>query len=217
MRPLSCLSGAAIPLCLDNIDTDMILPAIYLKGLTRSGLGQSAFAALRFSADGSALPGSLFHLPRFRGAPILIAGENFGCGSSREHAVWALSDLGIRAVVAPSFADIFSGNAFKNGIVLIALPREAIDRLLAVAYDVDLEIDVEAQEVRIASGERFGFELDPFRKRCLLEGSDEIALTEQLEAQISLFQKQAAAARPWLANPRRPHAANTFASDFRGA
>lgn len=218
MKPLCCFSGAAIPLGLDNVDTDMILPADFLKGLTRRGLGQRAFTSLRFSSDGSKLPESIFHLPQYLGAPILIAGENFGCGSSREHAVWALADMGIRAVIASSFADIFSVNAFKNGIVLITLSREAVDHLLAVARDTNLAIDLEGQEVCTEkSGESFKFELDPFHRRCLLEGLDEIALTEQLGTQISIFQKRVAAARPWLANPRRSHEGPAPASDQENA
>lgn len=210
MHPISRITGPAIPLGLDNVDTDVILPARFLGGLTRQGLGKYAFMHLRYSERGESLPDSVFHEPRFRQAPILVAGENFGCGSSREHAVWALSDFGIKAVVAASFGDIFSGNAFKNGLVLVTLPQEAIGRLLREARHTSVDIDVEAQELRIGA-DCIRFELDPFRKRCLIEGLDEIAITEQLEQQVSAFQQRASTASPWLV--RVPRADDIPAAD----
>ena len=197
MRPISRITGPAIPLGLDNVDTDMILPARFLGGLTRRGLGKYAFMDLRYSERGVNRLDNVFHEPRFRQAPILVAGENFGCGSSREHAVWALLDLGIKAVVAGSFGDIFSGNAFKNGLVLVTLPKGEIRRVLHEARHFDVDIDVQAQKLRIGA-DYISFELDPFRKRCLVEGLDEIAITEQLEKQISAFHQRASMVSPWL-------------------
>lgn len=192
MRPVSTIAGRAIPLGLKNVDTDVIIPAHWLKTVTREGLGQGAFETLR------AEPGNVFDEPDFAGAPILIAGDNFGCGSSREHAAWALADLGIAAVIAPSFSDIFAGNAFKNGIVAVELPQEAVDRLLEVARTDLVTVDLDTQTVTTPFQDRFRFEIDPFRKHCLSEGLDEIGLTLASAAAITTYEHSRAAHMPWL-------------------
>jgi 3-isopropylmalate/(R)-2-methylmalate dehydratase small subunit len=171
MTPVISVEGAAYPLGLANVDTDVIIPARHLKTIRRAGLGRHAFETLR------AVPGNVFDNPRFAGAPILIAGDNFGCGSSREHAAWALADLGVRAVIAPSYSDIFSGNAFKNGIAAVVLPQAAVDRLLELALEHPLCVDLETMTVTAPTQERFAFEMDAFRRDCLMGGLDEIALT----------------------------------------
>ncbi|MEQ1542645.1 MAG: 3-isopropylmalate dehydratase small subunit [Novosphingobium sp.] len=193
MEPLREVSGRAIPFGRKNIDTDVIIPAKWLKTITREGLGRGAFETLRED------PGNLFDSPEFAGSPILIAGDNFGCGSSREHAAWALLDLGVRAVIAPSFSDIFSGNAFKNGIVTVVLPQTAIDRLMEVAQTDPVSIDLESQTVTTPFQDRFTFEIDPFRKHCLLEGLDEVGLTLARGDAIARYENDAKAALPWLA------------------
>jgi 3-isopropylmalate/(R)-2-methylmalate dehydratase small subunit len=192
MQPVSQVEGRAIPYGAKNVDTDVIIPAHWLKTVTREGLGQGAFETVR--AD----PDNLFDSAEFKGAPILIAGDNFGCGSSREHAAWALLDLGITVVIAPSFSDIFSGNAFKNGILTVALPQEQIDRLLEVAQSEPISVDLETQTVTTPYQDRFTFEVDPFRKACLIEGLDEIGLTLQQAGAIDHYEKQQASAMPWL-------------------
>jgi 3-isopropylmalate/(R)-2-methylmalate dehydratase small subunit len=193
MDPLRQVEGRAIPFGRKNIDTDVIIPAHWLKTISREGLGAGAFEAVRAGE-----PDNVFDQPRFAGAPILIAGDNFGCGSSREHAAWALTDMGIRAVIAPSFSDIFSGNAYKNGILTVVLPQEAVDRLLAVAETDPVSIDLESQSVTTPFQDRFTFDIDPFRKECLLGGLDEVGLTLARDAAISLYETQLAADRPWL-------------------
>lgn len=193
MDKFATLTGIAIPFGQKNVDTDMIIPARFLKTIARTGLGVGAFSALRENPD------NLFDQLRYRGAPILIAGDNFGCGSSREHAPWALADLGIRVVIAPSFADIFSGNAFKNGMLLVSLPQDAIDRLLEVAADVEIGVDLENQTVTTPYQDRFEFAIDPFRKHCLLEGLDEIGLTRQMGNEIAAYEARLASERPWIA------------------
>ncbi|GAB4151451.1 MAG: 3-isopropylmalate dehydratase small subunit [Sphingomonadales bacterium] len=192
MQPITQVSGVAVPFGLSNVDTDLIMPARYLKTILRTGLGQYAFETLRQDPD------NLFDQPRHKGAPILIAGDNFGCGSSREHAPWALVDMGFRAIIAPSFADIFAGNAFKNGLLLVALPADAVDHLLSVAKDHDISIDLAAQSVTTPLGDEYRFEIDPFRKHCLMEGLDEIGLTEQMADRIAAYEASTAQARPWL-------------------
>jgi len=189
VTPVNTIEGKAIPFGRANVDTDVIIPAKWLKTISRQGLGCGAFETVR------AEPGNVFDDPDYAGAPILIAGENFGCGSSREHAAWALADLGIRAVIAPSYSDIFSGNAFKNGILAIELPRAAIDRLMDVAKTDPISIDLEHQTVTTRFQDRFTFEIDPFRKHCLLEGLDEVGLTLAMEPRIAAFEKQQAS---WL-------------------
>jgi 3-isopropylmalate/(R)-2-methylmalate dehydratase small subunit len=181
------VEGRAYPLGAKNIDTDIIIPAEHLKTISREGLGQFAFETMR--AD----PDNLFDGPAYAGAPVLIAGDNFGCGSSREHAVWAMMDLGIKAVIAPSFSDIFSGNAFKNGLVTVALPQAAIDRLLEVAKDQPIRVDLETMTVTTPYQDRFEFTLDPFRRDCLMQGLDEIGLTLREADAISAYEARAAA------------------------
>jgi len=199
MTPFSTLTATAIPFGQINVDTDVIIPARFLKSISRAGMGAGAFYVLRYTADGAPNPDSVFNQPQYQGAQILIAGDNFGCGSSREHAAWALDDMGIKCVIAPSFSDIFSGNAFKNGILTVALPQEAIDRLMVVAAESEITVDLETQTVTTPYQDRFEFPIDPFRKHCLLNGLDEIGLTLQSEAAIAAFETKRAAAQPWLA------------------
>ena len=193
MDKVSTIEGRAIPLGLKNVDTDVIIPAHWLKTVSREGLGKGAFETIREA------PGNPFDVEDFAGAPILIAGDNFGCGSSREHAAWALLDLGITAVIAPSFSDIFSGNAFKNGILTVELPQDQVDRLLEIGADHPITIDLENQTVTTPFQDRFAFEVDPFRKHCLLEGLDEVGLTLTRDEAISRYEKRLAADKPWLA------------------
>ena len=192
MQPVTTVSGTAYPWGAKNIDTDIIIPAHWLKTITRSGLGRGAFETVR------AQPGNVFDDPRYAGAPILIAGDNFGCGSSREHAAWALADLGVKAVIAPSFSDIFSGNAFKNGIVPVVLPQEAVDRLVEVAKEQPITVDLETMTVTTPYQDRFAFHLDPFRRRCLMEGLDEVGLTLARDTAISKFEGAVEQSRPWI-------------------
>lgn len=192
MEPIKTVEGHAYPLGVKNVDTDMVIPAKWLKTTSRAGLGKGAFEALR------AQPGNVFDDPAYAGSPILIAGDNFGCGSSREHAAWALNDMGIKVVIAPSFSDIFSGNAFKNGILTVVLPQEAVDRLMEVAKTDPIHVDLETQTVTTRFQDRFAFEIDPFRKACLLGGLDEIGLTLANTAAIDRFEQQRAGEKPWL-------------------
>ncbi len=192
MKPVTQVAGRAYPWGAKNIDTDVIIPAHWLKTMTRSGLGRGAFESVR------AEPGNIFDDPRHAGAPILIAGDNFGCGSSREHAAWAIADMGITAVIAPSFSDIFSGNAFKNGIVTVVLPQEAIDRLIEVAQDQPITVDLETMTVTTPFQDRFPFEMDAFRRQCLMEGLDEIGLTLARDTAISKFEAMLHQDRPWI-------------------
>lgn len=193
MQPLSKVEGRAIPFGAKNIDTDIIIPAKWLKTITREGLGKGAFESIRQDPD------NIFDAPENQGAPILIAGDNFGCGSSREHAAWAIGDLGIRAVIAPSYSDIFSGNAVKNGILPVVLPQEAVDRLMEVASGGDpIHIDLEAQTVTTEFQDRFTFEIDPFRKHCLLGGLDEVSLTLESKEAISTFEADRDTNKAWL-------------------
>ncbi len=193
MMPLQHVSGRAIPLGLKNVDTDIIIPARWLKTITRERLGQGAFETIR------AEPGNVFDDPAYAGAPILIAGDNFGCGSSREHAAWALLDLGITVVIAPSYSDIFSGNAVKNGILPVVLPQAAVDRLLEVAQAGEtIDVDLETMTVTTAFQDRFSFDLDPFRRHCLMGGLDEVALTLERDAAIGTFESQRSDAQGWL-------------------
>ncbi|SFR96401.1 3-isopropylmalate dehydratase small subunit [Sphingomonas jatrophae] len=192
MEPVRAVEGRAYPWGAKNVDTDVIIPAHWLKTITRAGLGRGAFETVR------AEPGNIFDDPAYAGAPILIAGDNFGCGSSREHAAWALADMGVRAVIAPSFSDIFSGNAFKNGIVTVVLSQEAVDRLIVVARDHPIAVDLETQTVTTPFQDRFAFTLDPFRRDCLMQGLDEVGLTLARDAAISDYETRVAAERPWL-------------------
>lgn len=192
MTPITTIEGRAIPFGLKNVDTDVIIPAHWLKTISRNGMGQGAFETIR------AEPGNIFDQPEFADAPVLIAGENFGCGSSREHAAWALLDRGIRVVIAPSFSDIFSGNAVKNGILPVVLPQAAIDRLMEVATSDPIHVDLEQQTVTTQFQDRYVFDIDPFRKMCLLAGLDEIALTEKSDQAIGTHEARVASNQPWL-------------------
>lgn len=192
MEPISQVEGRAYPLGLKNIDTDIIIAAKWLKTVSRSGLGKGAFESLR------AENGNVFDDPEYTGAPILIAGDNFGCGSSREHAAWAINDLGITAIIAPSFSDIFSSNAFKNGLLAVELPQAVIDRLMEVAKTDPIHIDLETQTVTTPFQDRFEFAIDPFRKHCLMNGVDEIGLTLASSDAIAAHEKKIAAEQPWL-------------------
>ena len=182
MTGIERIEGRAYPLGRSNVDTDLIIAAAHLKTIRRAGLGRNAFEAIRSE------PGNVFDDPAFAGAPILIAGANFGCGSSREHAAWALADLGVRAVIAPSFSDIFSGNAFKNGLVTVALEQGSVDRLLDVARAHPISIDLRTMLVTTPIGDCFAFELDAFRRECLIQGLDEIALTLASEEAIRAYE-----------------------------
>ncbi len=192
MEPVRQVSGRAYPWGAKNIDTDIIIPAHWLKTTTREGLGKGAFESVR------AQPGNVFDDSRYSGAPVLVAGDNFGCGSSREHAAWALADLGIKAVIAPSFSDIFSGNAFKNGIVTVVLPQDAIDRLVEVARTDEITVDLETMSVTTPFQDRFVFDMDPFRRDCLMQGLDEIGMTLAKDTEISKYESGVAASRPWI-------------------
>ncbi len=208
MNSVKQVSGRAYPWGAKNIDTDVIIPAHWLKTITRSGLGKGAFETVR------AVEGNIFDDPRYAGAPILIAGDNFGCGSSREHAAWALADMGIVAVLAPSFSDIFSGNAFKNGIIPVVLPQEAIDRLVEVAQTDTVTVDLETMTVTTPYQDRFTFELDAFRRQCLMEGLDEIGLTLARDTQISKYEAGVNEHRPWMSG-ERAHASTSVDSAGR--
>jgi 3-isopropylmalate/(R)-2-methylmalate dehydratase small subunit len=207
MEPVRSVSGKAYPWGAKNVDTDVIIPAHWLKTITRAGLGRGAFETVR------AQPGNIFDDPAYAGSPILIAGDNFGCGSSREHAAWALGDMGIKAVIAPSFSDIFSGNAFKNGIVPVVLPQEAVDRLIEVAKTDEITIDLETMTVTTPYQDRFVFALDAFRRRCLMEGLDEVGLTLARDTAISKFEAMLDEHRPWIAGEK--HASTAVESAGR--
>ncbi len=192
MQAVKSIEGKAYPFGAKNIDTDVIISAEWLKTISREGLDEGAFESLRAKGD------SVFDDPDYVGAPILIAGDNFGCGSSREHAAWALLDMGITAVIAPSFSDIFSGNAFKNGIVTVVLPQDQIDRLMEVAKDNPIHVDLENQVVTTPFQDRFKFEIDPFRKHCLMHGLDEVGLTLERDEHIASHETQRAEKLSWM-------------------
>src|SRR5210317_645563 len=201
MEKFKKLTGIAAPMPLVNIDTDMIIPKVFLKTIKRSGLGVNLFDEMRYDRDGNEIPDFVLNKPQYREAEILVAGDNFGCGSSREHAPWALKDFGIKAVVSTSFADIFYNNCFKNGILPIVLPQEAVDVLMKDAEkgaNARMEVDLENQTVTTSDGESFSFEVDAFKKHCLLEGLDDIGLTMEKAAAIDAFEAKASAARPWV-------------------
>jgi 3-isopropylmalate/(R)-2-methylmalate dehydratase small subunit len=194
------LTGVAAPLPVVNIDTDMIIPKDYLKTIKRTGLGKGLFAEARYNEDGSVNESFVLNKPAYQNASILVAGDNFGCGSSREHAPWALLDFGIRCVISTSFADIFYNNCFKNGILPIVVSQDDLDKLMDDASrgsNAILTVDLEAQEITGPDGGRIGFEIDAFRRHCLLNGLDDIGLTLEKAASIDSFEKEAAASRPW--------------------
>ena len=195
MEPFITLTGIAAPLLRANVDTDLIIPKQFLKTLVRSGLGQHLFSEVRYDAEGRERPDFILNQPPYRSASILLAGPNFGCGSSREHAPWALKDFGIRAILAPSFADIFSTNCIANGLLPVALPMAAIETLAAVKGT--LTVDLPAQQVR-GGGHSFAFDIEPTRKAVLLEGLDEIKRTEANLADIAAFEARRRQEAPWL-------------------
>jgi 3-isopropylmalate/(R)-2-methylmalate dehydratase small subunit len=200
MTPFTTLTGIAAPMPLVNIDTDMIIPKQFLKTIARTGLGKNLFDEMRYNLDGSEIADFVLNQPAYRKAEIIIAGDNFGCGSSREHAPWALLDFGIRCVVATSFADIFYNNCFKNGILPIVMPQEVVDVLMADAKrgeNARQSVDLVAQTVTTSDGQVFPFEVDAHRKHCLLNGLDDIGLTLEKVTAISAFETKNASTRPW--------------------
>ena len=200
MEKFTKLTGIAAPMPLVNIDTDMIIPKHFLKTIQRSGLGKNLFDEMRYTQDGAEIADFVLNQPAYRKAEIIIAGDNFGCGSSREHAPWALLDFGIRCVISTSFADIFFNNCFKNGILPIVLPREQIDILMADARkgaNARQTVDLEAQTVTTSDGQVFGFAVDAHAKHCLINGLDDIGLTLEKAAAIDSFEAKNATLRPW--------------------
>jgi 3-isopropylmalate/(R)-2-methylmalate dehydratase small subunit len=201
MEPFKKLDGVAAPLDMINVDTDMIIPKQFLKTIHRTGLGKALFDELRYNEDGSEKPDFVLNKPAYRKAQILVAGENFGCGSSREHAPWALLDFGIRCVIAPSFADIFYNNCFKNGILPIRLPQEIVDKLLDDASrgsNARISINLETKEIRGPDGGMVKFEVDEFRRQCLLNGWDDIGLTLREDDKIATYEKRHKHDAPWV-------------------
>ncbi len=201
MKKFNKLTAVAAPLPLINVDTDMIIPARFLKTIKRTGLGQSLFHTLRFDENGGERKDFVLNKSAYKDAKILIAGANFGCGSSREHAPWALDDFGIRCVIAPDFADIFFNNSFKNGILLIKLSQKEVDDLMEVAErgaNSTMTINLESQEIISSDGKSIKFELDPFKKHCLINGLDDIGLTMEKEKKIAAFEETQKVTQPWL-------------------
>jgi len=200
MDKFTTLSGVAAPLPIVNVDTDMIIPKDYLKTIKRTGLGKGLFAEMRYNEDGSENPDFILNKPAYRDAKILVAGDNFGCGSSREHAPWALLDFGIRCVISTSFADIFYNNCFKNGILPIIVSQEDLDKLMDDAErgsNATLTVDLEAQQIHGPDGGVVKFDIDAFKKHCLLNGLDDIGLTMAKSAKIDSYETKLAESRPW--------------------
>ncbi|MDK8873661.1 MULTISPECIES: 3-isopropylmalate dehydratase small subunit [Paracoccus] len=201
MDKFTTLTGIAAPMPLVNIDTDMIIPKQFLKTIHRSGLGKNLFDEMRYNPDGSEIPDFVLNQPAYRESQIIVAGDNFGCGSSREHAPWALLDFGIRCVISTSFADIFYNNCFKNGILPIVMPQEVVDLLMEDAKkgaNARMTVDLENLTVTTSDGQSFPFELDPFRRHCLLNGLDDIGLTMEKAGAIDTYEAQMAQSRPWV-------------------
>ncbi len=201
MDKFTTLEGVAAPLKIINVDTDMIIPKQYLKTIKRTGLGKGLFSEQRYKDDGSENPDFVLNKPSYRKAKILVAGDNFGCGSSREHAPWALGDFGIRCIISTSFGDIFYNNCFKNGILPIRVSHEELDKLFDDAdrgSNATLTVDLEKQEIRGPDGGTIKFEIDPFRKHCMLNGLDDIGLTMEKGKSIDVFEAKEKAERPWL-------------------
>jgi len=201
MEKFTKISGVAAPLPLVNIDTDMIIPKQFLKTIKRSGLGVNLFDEMRYDRQGNEIADFVLNKPAYRQAQILVAGDNFGCGSSREHAPWALADFGIKAIISTSFADIFYNNCFKNGMLPIVLPQEAVDVLMKDAEkgsNARIEVDLKTQTVTSSDGQSFKFEVDAFKKHCLLNGLDDIGLTMEKAKSIDSFEAKAAMERPWV-------------------
>lgn len=200
MRKFDRLKAIAAPMKIANIDTDMIIPKQFLKTIKRSGLGKHLFDEMRYTTDGAEIPEFVLNKEPYRQAEIIVAGDNFGCGSSREHAPWALADFGIRCVIAESFADIFYNNCSKNGILAVILPKEAVEYLMADAAEgLEINVDLLEQVVHGSNGRSFKFEIDPFRRQALLDGLDDIGLTLQSNAAISTFEEKRQLSQPWLA------------------
>ena len=202
MEKFTTLTGVAAPLPMMNVDTDMIIPKQYLKTIKRTGLGVNLFDEMRYDDDGREVPDFVLNRPAYREAKILVAGANFGCGSSREHAPWAIADFGIRCIVAPSFADIFYNNCFKNGVLPVALPQEEVDLLMEDAErgaNARLAVDLERQVITRPDGSEIGFAVDAFRKHCLMNGLDDIGLTLQKEDAIAAYEAKRRQIFPWLA------------------
>ncbi len=200
MTPFTNLTGIAAPMPLVNIDTDMIIPKQFLKTIARTGLGKNLFDEMRYTQAGAEIPEFVLNQPAYRQAEILVAGDNFGCGSSREHAPWALLDFGIRCVISTSFADIFYNNCFKNGILPVVLPAEAVAALMVDAQrgaNARMTVDLASQTVTSSDGTVFSFEIDPHRKQCLINGLDDIGLTLEKAAAINSYEATAATLRPW--------------------
>jgi 3-isopropylmalate/(R)-2-methylmalate dehydratase small subunit len=201
MDKFTKITGVAAPMPLVNIDTDMIIPKQFLKTIKRSGLGANLFDEMRFNQDGTEIESFVLNQPAYRKAEIIVAGDNFGCGSSREHAPWALLDFGIRSVIATSFADIFYNNCFKNGILPIVMPQEVVDTLMDDARrgeNARMTVDLENQTVTTSDGQSFAFEVDAFKKHCLINGLDDIGLTMEKATNIDIYESKAAALRPWV-------------------
>ena len=201
MEKFTEITGTAAPMPLVNIDTDMIIPKVFLKTIKRSGLGVNLFDEMRYDREGNEIPDFVLNQPQYRDAQIIVAGDNFGCGSSREHAPWAIKDFGIRCVIAPSFADIFHNNCFKNGILPIVLPQEQVDVLMKDAEkgsNARMTIDLEGQTVTTSDGEKFPFEVDAFKKHCLLNGLDDIGLTLEKGTAIDTYEDSLNQSRPWV-------------------
>ena len=200
MEKFEKLSGVAAPMPLVNIDTDMIIPKVFLKTIKRSGLGVNLFDEMRYDREGNEKPDFVLNKPQYRDAKILVAGDNFGCGSSREHAPWAIADFGIKCVISTSFADIFYNNCFKNGILPLVLPEDSVDTLMKDAEkgaNSIIEVDLENQTIVSSDGEIFRFEVDPFKKHCLLNGLDDIGLTMEKEDHIAAYESKASQQFPW--------------------
>jgi len=202
MEKFTTVTGVAAPMPLINIDTDMIIPKLFLKTIKRSGLGVHLFDEMRYNQDGSEKADFILNKEGYRESKIIVAGDNFGCGSSREHAPWAIADFGVRCVISTSFADIFFNNCFKNGILPIVLPKEDVDKLMDDASrgaNATLTVDLEKQEITGPDGGTLSFEVDAFRKHCLLEGLDDIGLTLQKKEKIATFESQYTSSQPWMA------------------
>jgi len=201
MEKFTTLTGIAAPMPLVNIDTDMIIPKLFLKTIQRSGLGKNLFDEMRYDRQGTEIASFVLNQPQYRAAQILIAGDNFGCGSSREHAPWALLDFGIRCVISTSFADIFFNNCFKNGILPVVLPPEAVAYLMddaAKGANARITIDLESQMVTASDGKQFAFDVDSFKKHCLMNGLDDIGLSLEKVAAIDAFETRSKTQFPWL-------------------
>lgn len=206
MKPITRLASVAVPLNMINIDTDMIIPKEYLKTITRTGLGKGLFAELRYDSQGRDNPLFTLNQPPYKGAEILVTGKNFGCGSSREHAPWALLDFGFRCIIAPSFADIFYNNTFQNGILPVTLPEQRIDELMRLLLELagaEIAVDLEVQTVTGPDEQIDHFEINPFRKSCLIEGITDISLTDRKADKIKAYEDRISVERPWAAAAAR--------------